>query len=81
VAENGPEMVIDNKAWTQMDPAVKEALVQITFKAYKDSRTESTTQRKCAMKFLLVPALCINFTNDNQLLEMVLMVVSENTQL
>jgi hypothetical protein len=53
VAENGPEMVIDNKAWTQMDPAAKEALVRSQYTS--DSRTESTTQRK-AMKFLQVPA-------------------------
>ena len=28
VAENGPEMVIDNKAWRQMDPMLKESLVR-----------------------------------------------------
>ena len=28
VAENGPEMVIDNKAWRQMNPAVKDSLIR-----------------------------------------------------
>lgn len=28
VAENGPEMVIDNKAWKQMDPGLKESLIR-----------------------------------------------------
>ena len=28
VGENGPEMIIDNKAWTQMNPNLKDALIR-----------------------------------------------------
>lgn len=78
VAENGPEMVIDNKAWRQMDPAVKEALVRNLqgIKGFENGKYNTENMRYEVPASSSAPA---SSANDNQLLEMVLMVLSENT--
>lgn len=80
VAENGPEMVIDNKAWTQMDPAVKDALVR-DLRGIKGFEQGYYNQD---LKRYEVPAASSTgttptATSDTQLLQLVLSVVSENT--
>lgn len=78
VAENGPEMVIDNKAWRQMDPAVKEALVRNLqgIKGFENGMYNTEKMRYEVPATTTAPA---SSANDTQLLEMVLAVVSENT--
>jgi tubulin-specific chaperone A len=81
VAENGPEMVIDNKAWTQMDPAVKDALVRDLrgIKGFEQGYYNADLER------YEVPAAPAAGTGsgrspaNDQMLEMMLAVVSENT--
>lgn len=78
VAENGPEMVIDNKAWRQMDPAVKEALVRNLqgIKGFEQGLYNQDTMRYEVPATATAPA---SSANDTQLLQMVLAVVQENT--
>lgn len=78
VAENGPEMVIDNKAWRQMDPAVKEALVRDLrgIKGFEKGLYNKETMRYDVPASPTTPASSVN---DNELLLMVLSVVAENT--
>ena len=81
VAENGPEMVIDNKAWREMDPAVKEALVR-NLQGIKGFENGMYNTQKMRYD---VPATSSTTTapgtsyGDTELLQMVLSVVSENT--
>jgi hypothetical protein len=83
VAENGPEMVIDNKAWTQMDPAVKDALVR-DLRGIKGFEQGYYNQD---LKRYEVPASSTSSTNtssssstnNDQMLQMMIDVVSENT--
>ncbi|MFA9191163.1 phage tail tape measure protein [Flavobacterium sp. FZUC8N2.13] len=83
VAENGPEMVIDNKAWTRMNPAVKDALIRDLqgIKGWENGYYNE------ALKRYEVPASSGTTTNpspsnnnDAALLQMVLSVVAENTE-
>ncbi|MDR6844536.1 phage tail tape measure protein [Flavobacterium granuli] len=80
VAENGPEMVIDNKAWRQMHPAVKDSLIRELngIKGWEKGLYNQEARR------YEVPAETNTTTpsssNDNQLLQMVLAVVAENTE-
>ncbi len=78
VAENGPEMVIDNKAWTQMDPAVKDALVRDLrgIKGFEQGYYNQDLKRYEVPASSSAPA---SSNNDSQLLQMVLAVVAENT--
>lgn len=78
VAENGPEMVIDNKAWTQMDPAVKDALVRDLrgIKGFEQGYYNQDLKRYEVPATSSAPA---QSNNDSQLLQMVLAVVAENT--
>lgn len=80
VAENGPEMVIDNKAWTQMDPAVKDALVRDLrgIKGFEQGYYNQELKRYEVPKTSSSPASSSS-NNDSQLLQMVLSVVAENT--
>jgi hypothetical protein len=82
VAENGPEMIIDNKAWTQMDPAVKDALVRDLrgIKGFEQGYYNQDVKR------YEVPAATSSSstspsssTNNDQMLQMMLALVSENT--
>jgi tubulin-specific chaperone A len=79
VGENDKlEMVIDNKAWTQMDPAVKEALVRDLrgIKGFEQGYYNQDMKRYEVPATLSAPA---SSNNDSQLLQMVLAVVAENT--
>lgn len=81
VAENGPEMVIDNKAWTKMNPAVKDALIRDLqgIKGWENGYYNEQLKR------YEVPAgsgstPAPSPTNDSELLLMVLGVLQENTE-
>lgn len=78
VAENGPEMVIDNKAWRKMDPAVKEALVRNLqgIKGFENGLYNTQTMQYEVPASSTTPA---SAANDAELLQMVLAVLSENT--
>ena len=78
VAENGPEMVIDNKAWTQMDPAVKEALVRDLrgIKGFEKGLYQESVKRGDASNYTATTTP----QNDTQIMQMVLAVVAENTE-
>lgn len=78
VAEEGPEMVIDNKAWRQMDPAVKEALVR-NLQGIKGFEQGMYNQESMRYEVPATPADPATSANDAQLLQMVLAVVQENT--
>lgn len=80
VAENGPEMVIDNKAWTRMNPAVKDALIRDLqgIKGWENGYYNES------MKRYEVPsgstsASTPSSNSDADLLHLVLSVVAENT--
>jgi tubulin-specific chaperone A len=84
VAENGPEMVIDNKAWKQMNPDVKDALIRDLrgikgfedgfynneFKRYEVPATSSTQSTT-------TPTATNN--NSDQLIQSLMGVIAENT--
>lgn len=74
VAENGPEMVIDNKAWTQLDPKLKEDLVRNLqgVKGFENGlyNTESSRYE--------VPAASAPTGND-AVMQMMFGLVAENT--
>lgn len=81
VAENGPEMVIDNKAWTQMDPAVKDALVRDLrgIKGWENGKYNTDKMRYEVPASSSAPAQSSTSNNDSQLLQMAITVISENT--
>jgi TP901 family phage tail tape measure protein len=79
VAENGPEMVIDNKAWRQMDPAVKEALVR-NLQGIKGFENGMYNTEKMRYEVAATSSSPASSTSDAQLLQMVLSVLAENTQ-
>lgn len=74
VAENGPEMVIDNKAWTQLDPKLKEDLVRNLqgIKGFEKGLYNQETSR------YEVPATTA-LTNNDAVMQMMLGIVAENT--
>jgi hypothetical protein len=74
VAENGPEMVIDNKAWTQLDPKLKDDLVRNLqgIKGFENGLYNQATQN------YEVPATNAPSSND-ALLQMMYGIISENT--
>ncbi|WP_278035918.1 phage tail tape measure protein [Flavobacterium nitratireducens] len=79
VAENGPEMVIDNKAWTKMNPAVKDALVNELrgIKGFEQGYYNENLKR------YEVPAgstATPSNSTDAELLKMVLAIVQDNTE-
>jgi TP901 family phage tail tape measure protein len=78
VAENGPEMVIDNKAWRQMNPEVKDSLIRELngIKGFEKGLYNQETKRYEVPKESNSPTPS---GDNNQLLQMVLAVVSENT--
>lgn len=75
VAENGPEMVIDNKAWTQLDPKLKEDLVRNLqgIKGFENGLYNQETQR------IEVPAAPATPSSNDALLQMMYGIVAENT--
>jgi TP901 family phage tail tape measure protein len=81
VAENGPEMVIDNKAWRQMDPEVKEALVRNLqgIKGFENGMYNTEKMRYEVPAASNNPASSGATYGDTELLQMVLAVISENT--
>lgn len=80
VAENGPEMVIDNKAWTQMDPNVKDALVRDLrgIKGFEQGYYNQDLKRYEVPAASSTPAPTSSGGND-QMMQMMMAVVSENT--
>ena len=74
VAENGPEMVIDNKAWTQLDPKLKDDLVRNLqgIKGFENGLYNKATQT------YEVPATPTPSSND-AILQMMYGIISENT--
>jgi tubulin-specific chaperone A len=81
VAENGPEMVIDNKAWTRMNPAVKDALIRDLqgIKGWENGYyNESLKRYEVPSGSGSTPTPASN--SDSDLLRMVLMVMQENTE-
>ena len=81
VAENGPEMVIDNKAWREMDPAVKEALVRNLqgIKGWENGKYNKENMRYEVPAPSTSPASSGKTYGDAELLQMVLAVITENT--
>jgi tubulin-specific chaperone A len=82
VAENDKlEMVIDNKAWTQMDPAVKDALVRDLrgIKGFEQGYYNQDLKRYEVPASSSAPAQSSSSNNDSQLLQMAITVISENT--
>ena len=75
VAENGPEMVIDNKAWREMNPAVKDSLIR-ELNGIKGFENGLYNQNKMRYE---VPAASSGSSSDTQMLQMMMMLVSENT--
>lgn len=75
VAENGPEMVIDNKAWTQLNPKLKEDLVRNLqgIKGFENGLYNQQSQR------FEVPASPATPSNNDALLQMMYGIVAENT--
>lgn len=80
VAENGPEMVIDNKAWRQMNPEVKDSLIRELngIKGFEKGLYNQESKR------YEVPAATNTATStssnqDSQFLQMAINVISENT--
>jgi TP901 family phage tail tape measure protein len=76
VAENGPEMVIDNKAWRQMNPAVKDSLIR-ELRGIKGFEQGLYNQEKMRVE---VPATPTPSTagNDAQMMQMMFSLLSEN---
>jgi tubulin-specific chaperone A len=77
VAENGPEMVIDNKAWTQMNPAVKDSLIRELrgVKGFEQGLYNESVKR------YEVPASSAPTSSggDTQMLTIMMSLVAENT--
>lgn len=79
VAENGPEMVIDNKAWRQMNPEVKDSLIRELngIKGFEKGLYNQESKRYEIPAATNAPSPS---GGDNaQLLQMALAVMSENT--
>lgn len=81
VAENGPEMVIDNKAWTQMDPNVKDALVRDLrgIKGFEQGYYNQDLKRYEVPTATTSSSNLASNGNNDQMMQMVLAVVAENT--
>lgn len=76
VAENGPEMIIDNKAWREMNPAVKDSLIRELngIKGFEKGLYNQQTQR------YEVPAASSGASSsDTQMMQMMMALVAENT--
>ncbi len=73
-AENGPEMIIDNKAWTQMDPFIKEALIRDLrgIKGFEKGLYSNNIENNNRSNHSLP-------TNENQILQSALKIIQENT--
>ncbi|MBX9886706.1 MAG: phage tail tape measure protein [Flavobacteriaceae bacterium] len=81
VAESGPEMVIDNKAWTRMNPAVKDALIRDLqgIKGWENGYyNESLKRYEVPSGSSSTPTPSSN--SDSDLLRMVLMVLQESNE-
>lgn len=80
VAESGPEMVIDNKAWTRMNPAVKDALIRDLqgIKGWENGYYNEELKRY-EVPSGSASASTPSSNNDADLLHLVLSVVAENT--
>lgn len=74
VAENGPEMVIDNKAWRQMNPAVKDSLIRELrgIKGFEQGLYNQETKR------IELPAAATPTTGNDQMNQMMLSLIAEN---
>jgi TP901 family phage tail tape measure protein len=81
VAENGPEMVIDNKAWRQMPPEVKDSLVGYLqgVKGWEQGKYNPELKRYEVPAASNTPAPSSSSNNDSQMMQMALAVISENT--
>jgi TP901 family phage tail tape measure protein len=81
VAENGPEMVIDNKAWRQMPPEVKDSLVGYLqgVKGFEKGLYNPELKRYEVPAATNTPTPSSSSNNDSQLLQMAITVISENT--
>ena len=76
VAENGPEMIIDNKAWREMNPAVKDSLIRELngIKGFEKGLYNQETKR------IEVPAASSGVSSsDTQMMQMMMALVAENT--
>lgn len=76
VAENGPEMVIDNKAWRQMNPEVKDSLIRELrgVKGFEQGLYNESLKR------VEVPATTTPTTpGDTQTNQILLSIIAENT--
>jgi tubulin-specific chaperone A len=81
VAENDKlEMVIDNKAWTQMDPAVKDALVRDLrgIKGFEQGYYNQDLKRYEVPAASSAPSSSSSSNND-QMMQMMMALVAENT--
>jgi TP901 family phage tail tape measure protein len=80
VAENDKlEMVIDNKAWTQMDPAVKEALVRDLrgIKGFEQGYYNQDLKRYEVPATSSAPSS--SSSGNDQMMQMMMVLVAENT--
>jgi TP901 family phage tail tape measure protein len=78
VAENGPEMVIDNKAWRQMNPEVKDSLIR-ELNGIKGFEKGLYNQDLKRYEVPAAPTTKTPSADNSQMLQMVLSVVAENT--
>jgi hypothetical protein len=78
VAENGPEMVIDNKAWRQMNPAVKDSLIRELrgIKGFEQGLYNQEAQRYEVPAASSTPPPSVG---DAQMMQMMMSLVAENT--
>jgi TP901 family phage tail tape measure protein len=76
VAENGPEMVIDAKAWRQMNPEVKDSLIRELrgVKGFEQGLYNQAVQR-----YEVPAASPTSSGNDTQMLTIMMSLVAENT--
>lgn len=74
VAENGPEMVIDNKAWRQMNPNLKDALIREiqTIKGFENGYYKDDT---------LYSGATSTQVQDNSLYPLMIAMLTENVEL
>jgi len=82
VAENGPEMVIDNKAWRQMNPEVKEALIRELqgVKGFeKGLYNEALKRYEVPAASSSSSATATSTSTDAQMLQMMMALIAENT--
>jgi tubulin-specific chaperone A len=76
VAENGPEMVIDNKAWRQMNPDVKDSLIR-ELRGVKGFEKGLYNQDK--MRIEVPAASSPAGSSDSQMMALMMSLVAENT--